>query len=188
MISPQLASTSLWPRGNGCPYLVVVLLTQGRFRMGTAEASEKIKQAVNGHSFSHRIDDTRDNKDPLTHSKIGKVGVEYLLDDARLNAVGVSVSETADAGLLNKTYVISVRAKIEGAKYKEKHFRGVGSEYHTENEQDPTAELEFTYRLDSQGLRPLDVRVIAQSGRGRSLEQLRDGGSARVLERIKTVI
>lgn len=149
------------------------------------DAAETIKQAVEGQKFSHRIDDTRDNEE--LGIWIGIVGVEYLLDDASLTDVKVNVNE-AESSLLNKDYNISLRCKILGARYAEKHFRGIGHEYHFKHRHNPTAELEFIYRLDSDGLRPLEVNQITHDGRGRSLEQLRDGGTAKILERIKTVL
>jgi hypothetical protein len=166
-----------------CVFLMVSVAT-------AQDASQRIKQAIQGHTFSHRIDDTRTNYGPAPlRIKIGIVGVEYLLDGARLNVVSVRVSEVGSDPLgLQKKYDISVRSKIEGARYKEKHFRGVGYEYHMKNEHNPSAELEFIYRLDIQGLRQLDVRQVSVSAKGRALEQLKNGGAGKVLERIRTVL
>lgn len=169
--------------------VLMAFLVASPIAVSAATPEEKIKAAVNGHQFNHRIDDTRTAwaKVGPVKTKVGTAGVEYLLDDTKIEVVKVTIAEIG-SGLLTKDFNITVRAKCSGGKYKEKHFRGVGSEYHTKSEQSPSAEIDFIYIVDSKGLRIREAKKITHSGSGRSYEQLEQGGVAKILERLKTVL
>ena len=110
--------------------------------------------------------------------------MEYLLDGANVTAKKVTIKDVG-GGLLNRKYKITVQAKLNGT-YKEKHFRGVGSEYHTKNEGPIEAEAEFVIETSPE---PRVVQIKRINGvEGRRYECLTESARKIIVEDIKKVL
>jgi hypothetical protein len=93
--------------------------------------------------------------------------------------------EKVGGGILNAKYKITVRAKLNGT-YKEKHFRGVGSEYHTENQGPAEADAAFVIETSPE-VQVAEVKRVS-GAEGRQFECLSEGAKAAIVAAVKKVI
>lgn len=141
----------------------------------------KLLEVIIKIRYSERIDGTRKNK--VLGQTIGTVGVEYMLDDARIQIEDVVVTKNSDSLLGGSTTVV-VKANLSG-KYREKHFRGVGSEYHTKHEEKHSGVGTFTFEASGSGARLIDKQIEGTSGQPAKL--LLDGAAKELTQAISSL-
>jgi hypothetical protein len=171
-------------QSNGFKILATILfLVAAAAARAESPQEEKVHKAVNGQGYAHVIDDKRPNHTGPFKVYVGQVGVEYLLDGANVTVQSVKVEQTGN-GAFNAKYKITMRVKLNGA-YSEKHFRGVGDEYHTENEGAAGAEAEVVIETSPE----IHVVKMTRLGGddGRKWECLANGAKGAIAQAIKKV-